>query len=50
MNIHNSQDCKGIGRPIITPFYHFQLIHEHLDISEVIPLDISHLHVARDQT
>ena len=47
MNIHESQDSKGSGQAVaLTPVYHFQPLHRHLDISRAITAKSSPLHKA----
>ena len=36
LNIQESQDCKGRGRPILTPFHRLVSLHEHLDFLRAI--------------
>ena len=43
-SIHNSQDIMGRGR--LTPLYHFNSLHRHLDISRAITAESSPLHIA----
>ena len=35
-HIHDSQDNRGKGKPILTPLYHFHPLHQLLDISRAI--------------
>ena len=49
-SIHNSQEKKNRMEAIsLTPLNHFHPLHKHLDISQVITVEISPLHIARDQ-
>ena len=48
MNIHDSQDIGKVEA--IPPLYHFHPLHRHLDISQVINVEISPLHIANSQT
>ena len=50
-NIHESQDCRGKGKGIsLTPHYHFQPLHRHLDISWAITAESSPLHKASSRS
>ena len=50
-NIHESQDFRGRGGGIsLTPHYHFQPLHRHLDISRAVTAESSPLHIASSQT
>ena len=46
-NIHHPRDSTGKGEGIyLTPLYHFQPLHRHLDISRAITAEVSPLHIA----
>ena len=49
-NIHESQDSRGRGRPILTPLYHFHMLQEYLDISWAITAESSDLYIASGRT
>lgn len=44
--IHESQNSSRKGRQILIRLYHFHPFHEHLDISRVITVKSSALHIA----
>lgn len=46
LDIHESQDCDGMRRAILTPLHQFHLIHKHSDINRAIAAESSTLHVA----
>ena len=48
-SIYKSQDSRGRGRQILTPLYHFHLLHKHLGISLAITVESSPLHIASKQ-
>ena len=50
LGIYELQDSRGRRRLIVTPFYHFHVIREHLGIKQVIIAESSSLDVASDQT
>ena len=57
-HIHNSQDSSevcvwgggGGGGYNLTPLYHFQPLHRHLDIRRAMTAESSPLHIASSQT
>ena len=53
-HIHNSQDssevCVWGGGINLTPLYHFQPLHRHLDIRRAMTAESSPLHIASSQT
>ena len=49
-DIQESKDSRGSGRPILTILYHFDPLHEHLDISRVIIAESLTLHIACERT
>ena len=49
VNIHGSSDYRGRRKLYLTPLYHFNPFHEHLDISRAITLESTPQHVASNQ-
>ena len=49
-DIHKSQDKRGRGRSILFPLYHFQPLHQDLEISWRITAGSSPLDIASNQT
>ena len=45
--ILDSQDSRGRGGCLFNPLYYFHLLHRHLDTSQAVGAEISHLHIAK---
>ena len=50
LDIHNSHDSSGRARQILTPLYHFHLLHKHLDFSRKITGESSPLLISSERT
>ena len=50
LHIDEWQDCRGRGRPFLTPLYHFHPLHRNSEISRAITSGISPLDIASGLT
>ena len=50
LNIHESQDCRGREKSILTPYYQFYSLHKHLDVNRKITAESPPLEIANDRT
>ena len=45
LDIHNSEESRDKGGPILTALYHFHLFHEVFDFNQAITVESSTLHI-----